>query len=92
MEQGKAAFEGFSEITRSFFSLDVAKRIVESYIDAGERIADSMLEFQAKMNEWAKNTPLYPLFEAQYSLETKLKEVSANVARRLWRIEQKRAV
>jgi len=91
MEQGKGVFEGLSEITRSFFSLDGAKRIVESYIAAGERIADSALEFQAKMNEWAKDTPLYPLLEAQCSMERRLKETSAAVARQLWRIEEKRA-
>jgi hypothetical protein len=91
MEQGKGTFEGFSELTRNFFSLDAAKKVAALCIETGEQLAEGALEVQAKSTEWAKDTPLASLFEAQNSMGRKLVELSADTARRLWRIEGRHA-
>jgi hypothetical protein len=91
MEQGKGMFESLSEVTRSMFSLDAARKMAALYIDTGEKLATDAIEFQAKASEWAKDTPLQALLEAQNSMGHKLVELSANTARRLWRIEDERA-
>jgi hypothetical protein len=91
MEQGKGIFESISEVTRSVFSLDAARKMAAVYIDTGEKVATDAIEFQAKANEWAKETPLQALLEVQTSMGRKLVELSADTARRLWRIEAERA-
>jgi hypothetical protein len=91
MEQGKGIFESISEVTRSVFSLDAARKMAAVYIDTGEKVATDAIEFQAKANEWAKETPLQALLEVQTSMGRKLVELSADTARRLWRIEAARA-
>ena len=91
MEQGKGMFESLSEVTRSMFSLDAARKMATLYIDTGEKFATGAIELQAKASEWAKDTPLQALLEAQNSMGHKLVELSANTARRLWRIEDERA-
>jgi hypothetical protein len=91
MEQGKGIFESISEVTRSVFSLDAARKMAAVYIDTGEKVATDAIEFQAKANEWAKDTPLQALLEVQTSMGRKLVELSADTARRLWRIEAERA-
>jgi hypothetical protein len=88
MEQGKRIFESISEVTRSMFSLDAARKMAAVYIDTGEKLATDAIEFQAKANEWAKDTPLQALLEAQNSMGRKLVELSADTARRLWRLEE----
>jgi hypothetical protein len=89
MEQGKGTFEGFSELTRNFFSLDAAKKVAEVCIETAEKFADGALECQAKSTEWAKATPLASLFEVQNSMGRKLAELSAETARRLWHLEER---
>jgi len=91
MEQGKGIFESISEVTRSVFSLDAARKMAAVYIDTGEKVATDAIEFQAKANEWAKDTPLQALLEVRTSMGRKLVELSADTARRLWRIEAERA-
>jgi hypothetical protein len=91
MEQGKGTFEGFSELTRNFFSLDAAKKVAALCIETGEQLAEGALEVQAKSTEWAKDTPLASLFQVQNSMGRKLVELSADTARRLWRIEGRHA-
>lgn len=91
MEQGKGPFESFSGLTRNFFSLDAAKKVAELCIETGEKLADGALEFQAKSTEWAKETPLASLFETQNSMGRKLAKLSAETARRLWRLEERHA-
>jgi hypothetical protein len=91
MEQGKGIFESLSEVTRSVFSLEAARKMAAAYIDTGEKLATDAIEFQAKANKWAKDTPLKPMLEAQNSMGRKLVELSANTARRLCRIEDERA-
>jgi hypothetical protein len=92
MEQGKDRFVGFSELTRNFFGLDAAKKVAALCIETGEKLAEGALEAQAKSTEWAKDTPLAPLFKAQNSMGRKLVELSVDTARRLWRIEERNAV
>ena len=91
MEQGKGIFESLSEVTGSVFSLDAARKMVALYISTGEKLATGAIEFQAKANEWAKDTPLQALLEAQNSMGRKLVELSAETARSVWRIEEERA-
>jgi hypothetical protein len=88
MEQGKGILDSFSEVTRTLFSLDAARRMAALYIETGEKLAEGALDFQAKASEWAKDTPLAAAFEAQNSMSRKLVELSANTARQLWRIEE----
>jgi hypothetical protein len=91
MEQDKGTLEGLSELTRNFFSLDAAKKVAELCIETGEELADGALAFQAKSTEWAKETPLASLFETQNSMGRKLVELSAETARRLWRLGERHA-
>jgi hypothetical protein len=79
----KDMFENISELGRTSFSLEGAKKLATLYI---ERLAKQVLDIQAKATEWAKDTPLAAVFEAQNSMGRKLVELSAGTARRLWRI------
>ncbi len=83
----RGIYEGFSRLTEACLSPEGAKKAAAWYIDAGEKLATQALDFQAKATEWAKETPLYPLFEAQQSIGRKFVEQSASTARALWRLE-----
>jgi hypothetical protein len=87
----KGAFQGVSEITAAFFSTEGAKKIAALSIETSERLANSALDFQAKVSEWAKDTPFGALFEAQNSIGRKFVELSADAARRLWKVDESRA-
>ncbi len=92
MEQdNKAKLDGFADLTRALFDPDSVKKTAAFYFEAGEKIAERVLEFQTRSTEWAKDTPLAPVFEVQISMTRKLTELSAETARRLWRIEEKPA-
>ena len=58
--------------SRSVFSLDAARKMAAVYIDTGEKVATDAIEFQAKANEWAKDTPLQALLEVRTSMGRKL--------------------
>jgi hypothetical protein len=90
-DREKGAFEGVSEITAAFFSTEGAKKIAALSIETSERLAKSVLDFQAKASEWAKDTPFGAMFEAQNSMGRKFVELSADAARRLWRVDESRA-
>jgi hypothetical protein len=90
-QENKKMFGGFSELGRALFGVDGAKEIAALYIESAEKFAKRALDFQAKSTEWAKDTPLAPLFEAQDSIAREVAELSADTARRLWRIEGTRA-
>ena len=79
-------YEGFSRVAEACFSPDSAKKAVSWYIDAAEKFATQALDFQVKATEWAKETPIYPLIEAQQTIGRKLVEQSASTARTLWRL------
>lgn len=83
----RGIYEGFSRLTEACLSPEAAKKAAAWYIDTGEKIATQALQFQAKASEWAKDTPIYPLIEAQQSIGRRLVEQSASTARTLWRLE-----
>jgi hypothetical protein len=87
----KGIFENTSELARNLFSLDGAKTLAALYIETTEKLAEGVLAFQATTTEWARDTPLATVFEANNSMARKLVEFSAGTARRLWRIEEKHA-
>jgi hypothetical protein len=87
----KGIFENTSELGRNLFSLDGAKKLAEFYIETTEKLTDGVLSFQSAATEWAKDTPLAAVLEAQHSMARKLVEFSTGTVRRLWRIEEKRA-
>ncbi len=83
--------ENTSELRQNLFSLDGAKTLAALYIETTEKLAEGVLAFQATATEWAKDTSLALVLEAQHSMARKLVEFSAGTARRLWRIEEKHA-
>lgn len=89
-DREKGAFQGVSEIAAAFFSTEGAKRIAALSIETSERLAKSMLDFQAKASEWAKDTPFAAMFEAQNSIGHKFVELSVDAARRLWKVDESR--
>jgi DNA-binding IclR family transcriptional regulator len=89
-DREKGAFQGVSEIAAAFFSTEGAKKIAALSIETSERLAKSMLDFQAKASEWAKDTPFAAMFEAQNSIGHKFVELSVDAARRLWKVDESR--
>jgi len=89
--EGKAkehkAAESLAGLGSQFFSTDGLKKMAAWYIDTSEKVANGVLDYQASATEWAKSTALAPIFEAQHDLGTKMVKRSAEVARKLWQIE-----
>jgi len=83
----ESAFDSFTKINESVFSLDAVKKAAAWYIETSEKLAHQALELQEKATGWAKDTPFAPLFEAQHSMARKFVERSANAARTLWQIQ-----
>ena len=84
---GENVFESFTKLNESFFKPDGAKKAAAWYIETSEKLATQLLELQAKATDWAKETPLAPLFEAQHTLARKFVERSVTAARTLWQLE-----
>jgi hypothetical protein len=80
-------FEGFSDMTKTLFSPERAKKVAALWIDNSEKAADQALKFQAKATEWSKNTMFAPVFEMQNSFARSCVEITAKTARRLWQLE-----
>jgi hypothetical protein len=80
-------FEGFSDMTKTLFSPESAKKVAALWIDNSEKAADQALKFQAKATEWSKNTMFAPIFEMQNSIARSCVEISAKTARRFWQLE-----
>ncbi|HYL57395.1 MAG TPA: hypothetical protein VEU51_00890 [Candidatus Acidoferrales bacterium] len=80
-------FENAAEMGGKLFNVEGAKKFAAWYIDTTEKVAKRAIDFQASATEWAKETPLAPIFEAQYEYGKKFVERSANAARSLWRLE-----
>jgi hypothetical protein len=85
-ENREGAFETFTKINESVFSLEGVKKAAAWYIETSEKLANQALELQEKATGWAKDTPFAPLFEAQHSIARKFVERSANAARSLWQL------
>jgi hypothetical protein len=85
-KEHSGVYEGFSRIAEQCFNPAGAKKAAAWYIDTTEKLATRALDFQVKATEWAKETPIYPFFEAQQSIGRKLVEQSVSTARSLWRL------
>lgn len=79
--------ENLAGLGSQFFSTDGIKKVAAWYIDTSEKVANGVLDYQASATEWAKSTALAPIFEAQHDLGSKFVKRSAEVARKLWQIE-----
>jgi hypothetical protein len=77
----------FTDVANSIVSTmrDIAARS----IDANVSFAKQMLEYQAQTTNWAKDTPIGPMFQSQRALGEELIDLFAGAARALWRIEKK---
>jgi hypothetical protein len=80
-------FEGFSDMTKTLFNPERAKKVAALWIDNSEKVAEQALKFQAKATEWSKNTMFAPVFEMQNSIARSCVEITAKTARRFWQPE-----
>ena len=85
-KEQSGVYEGISSIADKCFNPAGAKKAAAWYIDTTEKLATQALDFQVKATEWARETPIYPLIEAQQTIGRKLVEQSASTARSLWRL------
>jgi hypothetical protein len=67
---------------------DGAKKVVAFYIDGGEKLGKAMLDLHQSYTSWAKDTPLWPVFEAQRTAAKGVLEGSVALNRKLWHIEE----
>ena len=68
---------------------DAVKQAASQYLDNGEKWAQQALKWNEKATEWAKATPLAPVFETQRMVAKQTIEMSADIVRRLWQLEGK---
>jgi len=85
-KEQSGVYEGFSRIAEKCFNPAGANKAAAWYIDTTEKFATQALDFQVKATEWAKETPIYPLIEAQQTIGRKLVEQSVTTARSLWKL------
>jgi hypothetical protein len=85
-KENGSMFEGLTSMG-NLFTVEGAKKFAAWYIDTTEKFANRAIDFQASATQWAKETPLAPIFETQYEYGKKLVERSARAARSLWRLE-----
>jgi hypothetical protein len=78
--------ESSTKLGESLCSFEGVKKIAAWYIEKSESLAKQAIELQEKRTEWAKETLLAPMFEAQSSIARKFVECSASAVRNLWRI------
>ena len=69
------------------FSTSV-KQIVTQSIESGEKWIGQAFALNEKATEWAKDTPLAPVFETQRSVARQVFASSTALARQLWQLEQ----
>jgi hypothetical protein len=86
-ERAEKMAENLAGFGSQMFNSNGLKKVAAWYIDTSEKVANGVLDYQASATEWAKSTALAPIFEAQHDLGTKLVKRSAEVARKLWQIE-----
>ena len=87
-QDGSGVFESISKVGSNLLSVERAKKFAAWYIDTSEKVANQAIDLQASATQWAKETPLAPIFEAQIEYGKKFIERSANAARSLWRLEE----
>jgi hypothetical protein len=86
-ESASGVFENVTNLGAKLINIEGAKKFAAWYIDTAEKVANQAIDFQESATQWAKETPLAPIFEAQYEYGKKTVERSANAARSLWRLE-----
>ena len=86
-ERVEKATENLAGLGSQLFSADGLKKAAAWYIGTSEKVANGILEYQANATEWAKSTALAPIFDAQRELGAKFVKRSAEVARKICRIE-----
>src|SRR5216684_4241076 len=67
-------FETISSYRSKLFNVEGVKKVAAWYIDTSEKVAKNALEFQKTTTQWAKETPLAPIFEAQQEIGRKIIE------------------
>ena len=65
-----------------------ARKVVAFYLDGGEKLGKAMLDLHQSYTTWAKDTPLWSIFEAQRNAAKGMLEDSVTFNRKLWRIEK----
>jgi len=83
-KENGSMFEGMYS---NLLSVEGAKKFAAWYIDTTEKVAKQAIDFQASATQWAKETPLAPIFDAQIEYNKKFVERSANAARSILRVE-----
>ncbi|HXG21930.1 MAG TPA: hypothetical protein VNN62_22985 [Methylomirabilota bacterium] len=68
---------------------EAVKHAAAQYLDNSEKWAHQSLKWSEKATEWAKSTPLAPVFEAQRLIAKQAVDMSLDIARRWWRLEEK---
>jgi hypothetical protein len=86
-ESLSGVFENVANLGAKLLNVEGAKKFAAWYIDTTEKVANQAIDFQESTTQWAKQTPLAPIFAAQYEYGKKIVERSANAARSLWRLE-----
>ena len=89
-QNGEGTFFGnVTDLSKQFLSMDSAKKFAAWYIDNSEKMSNGVLDYQASATEWAKKTPLGPIFKAQFDLSRKFVKRYAEVARNIWRVDSR---
>jgi hypothetical protein len=65
-----------------------ARKVVAFYLEGGEKLGKAMLDLHQGYTSWAKDTPLWSIFEAQRNAAKGMLEDSVAFNRKLWRIEK----
>jgi len=86
-ESVSGVFENVANLGAKLLNVEGAKKFAAWYIDTTEKVANQAIDFQESATQWAKETPLAPIFAAQYEYGKKIIERSANAARSLRRLE-----
>jgi len=64
------------------------RELADRYIEASAAFAKQILEFQAQSTSWAKETPMAPMFQSQYSFNQGLIDFWQDAARAILQIEK----
>jgi hypothetical protein len=67
---------------------DGARQVVAFYIDGGKKLGEAMLDLHQNYTSWARDTPLWSIFEAQRNTAKRMLEDTVALNRKLWRIEK----
>ena len=82
-------FGNVTDLGKQVLSMDGAKKSAAWYIDNSEKMSNGVLDYRASTTEWAKATPLGPIFEAQLDFSRKFVKRSAEIARKIWQVDSR---